>query len=86
MLIDAVIWKLENTKVEEKVIGDYARLLHSKMIRVEFDMRVIDDRFHLVEKPQIKQFARLLLQSYLSADQSECKLKLAPLILCMKLG
>ena len=86
MIIDAVIWKLENTTVDEKVIGDYARLVHHKMIKKEFDMSAIDNRFHLVDKPQIKQFSRLLLQSYISPDHSECKLKLAPVLLCMKLG
>ena len=86
MIIDAVVWKLEHTTVEETVIGDYARLVAHKMIKRDFDLNHIDNRFHLAERSQVKLFAKFLLQNYVEVEHDKITLKLAPVILCLKLG
>lgn len=87
MIIDAVIWKLEHTSVEENDIGRYARLVRHKMMKRDFDLTLIDNRFHLHDKPQIREFCKCLFNSYVELETTgEIKLKLAPVILCVKLG
>ncbi len=57
MIIDVILWKLENTVLAETVIGEYAAIAASYMIKRNFDCTVIDNRFSLANKPQAKIFA-----------------------------
>ena len=70
-------------------LGDYAKMATHHMNKKDFDFHSIEKRFHLADKPQVKTFCNLLLQNYVELDVTTgetIQMKLAPLVICMKLG
>lgn len=88
MIIDAVVWKLEYTTVDEPRIGEYARLVSNKIQRrdFDFDLNCVENSFHLAETRQVQLFVKYLLTSYIQTEHDIISLKLAPVVLGMKLG